>query len=104
MSITEDITPGPHPVQYWYNTFTGQVEEGQQSKITHLWGPYATREEAEKAMETACGVLMRHAKRPKRPWKQHRSVMKNGITRTSRFPRKSIRARLTACEAGSCAL
>ena len=53
MSITEDITPGPHPVQYWYNTFTGQVEEGQQSKITHLWGPYATREEAEKAMETA---------------------------------------------------
>ena len=86
MSITEDITPGPHPVQYWYNTFTGQVEEGQQSKITHLWGPYA------------------HAKRPKRPWKQHRSVMKNGITRTSRFPRKSIRARLTACEAGSCAL
>ena len=52
MSITKDITPGPHPVQYWYNTFTGQVEEGQQSKITHLWGPYATREEAEKAMET----------------------------------------------------
>ena len=43
MSITEDITPGPHPVQYWYNTFTGQVEEGQQSKITHLWGPYDTR-------------------------------------------------------------
>ena len=40
-------------MQYWYNTFTGQVEEGQQSKITHLWGPYATREEAEKAMETA---------------------------------------------------
>ena len=71
MSITEDITPGPHPVQYWYNTFTGQVEEGQQSKITHLWGPYATREEAEKAME------------------QRRSVMKNGITRTSRFPSKS---------------
>ena len=66
MSITEDITPGPHPVQYWYNTFTGQVEEGQQSKITHLWGPYATREEAEKAMET-----------------RHRSVMKNGIARTS---------------------
>ena len=42
MSITEDITPPVRtPVQYWYNTFTGQVEEGQQSKITHLWGPYA---------------------------------------------------------------
>ena len=41
--------PGAVLVQHLYRA----VEEGQQSKITHLWGPYATREEAEKAMETA---------------------------------------------------
>ena len=47
------VTPGPHPVEYWYNTTTGKVEEGQQSPVTQLWGPYATYEEAARAMETA---------------------------------------------------
>lgn len=49
----KDITPGPHPVQFWYNLRTGQVEEGQQSKITELWGPFETRAEAETAMDKA---------------------------------------------------
>ena len=44
------VTPGPHPVEYWYNTTTGKVEEGQQSPVTQLWGPYATYEEAAHAM------------------------------------------------------
>ena len=48
-----DYTPGPQDPQYWYNLRTGQVEEGQQSKITELWGPFATRQEAEHAMEKA---------------------------------------------------
>ena len=41
MSLKNDMTPGPHETEYWYNT------------STHLWGPYKTREEAEHAMETA---------------------------------------------------
>ena len=86
MSITDNVTPGPHPVQYWYNTFTGQVEEGQQSKITHLWGPYATREEAEKAMETA--------QKRNEEWDNQDLPISAQI----------LRARFTVCEAGSCAL
>ena len=53
MSLKNDMTPGPHETEYWYNTSTGVGEVGQQSKITHLWAPYKTREEAEHAMETA---------------------------------------------------
>ncbi|MEE1620272.1 SPOR domain-containing protein [Zafaria sp. Z1313] len=36
---------------YWYNTVTKQVETGAQSDWTQLIGPYATREEAERALE-----------------------------------------------------
>lgn len=39
--------------EYWFNTATRQVEEGHQSDWTNLLGPYATREEAERALETA---------------------------------------------------
>lgn len=39
--------------QFWFNTKTGQVEQGRQSHYPHLMGPYATREEAEKALGTA---------------------------------------------------
>ncbi len=40
--------------QYWYNTETGQVEEGsQRSSWTHLLGPYPTREAAQQALEQA---------------------------------------------------
>lgn len=49
----QDYTPGPHEKQFWYNLSTGQVEEGQQSKITELWGPFATYEEAQNAMAKA---------------------------------------------------
>lgn len=39
--------------KYWFNTTTGEVEEGRLSSWEHLMGPYATREEAQKALETA---------------------------------------------------
>lgn len=38
---------------YWFNTRTRQVEEGHQSDWTDLLGPYETREQAERALETA---------------------------------------------------
>ncbi len=36
-------------VEYWFNTHTGQVEVGKQSIALHRLGPFATREEAERA-------------------------------------------------------
>jgi hypothetical protein len=41
------------PTEFWFNTATGQVEEGPQSSWTHRLGPYQTREEAERALEKA---------------------------------------------------
>ncbi len=38
-------------VQYWYNRRTGVVEEGRQSLASELIGPFATRAEAELALE-----------------------------------------------------
>ncbi|MBB5831354.1 SPOR domain-containing protein [Brachybacterium aquaticum] len=39
--------------QYYYNLTTGAVEEGPQSSMSDLMGPYASREEAQKALATA---------------------------------------------------
>ena len=39
--------------QFYYNLSTGAVEEGAQSQVTDLMGPYATREEAQQALKTA---------------------------------------------------
>lgn len=39
--------------QYYYNLTDGTVEEGAQSSATELMGPYATREEAARALKTA---------------------------------------------------
>ncbi|MDO8145263.1 MULTISPECIES: SPOR domain-containing protein [Isoptericola] len=40
--------------QYWFNTETGQVETAKEkSSWTHLLGPYATREEAQHALDNA---------------------------------------------------
>ncbi|UJP39280.1 SPOR domain-containing protein [Cellulomonas palmilytica] len=39
--------------QYWYNTATGQVEEGQRSDWSKVMGPYPTREAAQHALEQA---------------------------------------------------
>ena len=39
--------------QFYYNLSTGAVEEGAQSPATELMGPYATREEAARALSTA---------------------------------------------------
>ena len=38
---------------FYYNTRTGQVEEGKKSTWTALMGPYPTREAAEHALESA---------------------------------------------------
>ena len=34
---------------YWYNSRTGEVEQGKQSLAVDLIGPFATREEAARA-------------------------------------------------------
>lgn len=39
--------------EFYYNTRTGQVEEGPQSPVTERMGPYATREEAQQALSIA---------------------------------------------------
>lgn len=39
--------------EYWFNTATKQVEEGHQSDWRDLMGPYGTREEAERAIQSA---------------------------------------------------
>jgi hypothetical protein len=39
--------------KFWFNTATGEVEEGRQSPWTYRMGPYKTREEAERALDTA---------------------------------------------------
>jgi len=39
--------------EYWFNTESRRVEEGHQSDWTNLLGPYPTREEAQRALETA---------------------------------------------------
>ena len=36
---------------YWYNTQTGEVEEGPQSLAIDRLGPFETREEAARALE-----------------------------------------------------
>lgn len=48
---TQDRASGP--VRYFFNPTTGQVEEGRQSSWRGRMGPYATREEAERALERA---------------------------------------------------
>jgi hypothetical protein len=40
-------------VEYFFNTRTKMVEKGQVSSWEDLMGPYDTRDEAEKALETA---------------------------------------------------
>jgi len=39
--------------QFYYNLSTGAVEEGRQSPGSELMGPYATREDAARALKTA---------------------------------------------------
>jgi|DEB19_MinimDraft_2_1074335.scaffolds.fasta_scaffold349392_1 hypothetical protein len=38
--------------EYWFNTKTGLVEVGKQSAAIFRYGPFSTRAEAEKALET----------------------------------------------------
>ncbi|WP_423917262.1 SPOR domain-containing protein [Frigoribacterium sp. 2-23] len=38
--------------EFWYNIVTHEVEEGKQSPAVDRAGPYATRAEAEQALET----------------------------------------------------
>lgn len=37
--------------QFWYNMRTGEVEQGFQSPSANRVGPFATHEEAERALE-----------------------------------------------------
>jgi hypothetical protein len=39
--------------QWWYNTRTGQAEEGPQSPVSERNGPFGSREEAERAPQIA---------------------------------------------------
>lgn len=39
--------------EYWYNTRTGQVEQGRRSSWTDLMGPYSTEDEARQALQSA---------------------------------------------------
>lgn len=39
-------------VEYWFNTKTNQVEVGKQSIAIYRIGPFATRLEAEQALQT----------------------------------------------------
>ncbi|MDQ0426738.1 MULTISPECIES: hypothetical protein [Cellulomonas] len=39
--------------EFYFNTRTHEVEEGPRSDWSHRMGPYATREEAAHALETA---------------------------------------------------
>lgn len=39
--------------QWWYNHKTGEVEEGPKSLGSHRDGPFATREDAQRAPEIA---------------------------------------------------
>lgn len=41
------------PEQWWYNHKTGEVEQGRLSLGMHRDGPFATREEAQRAPEIA---------------------------------------------------
>ena len=45
--------------QWWFNTKTGEVEQGAQSPWSDRAGPYATREEAES--ERVCLESVRRA-------------------------------------------
>ena len=40
------------PNDFWFNTKTGQVEQGKLSAAPNRVGPFATRKEAERALET----------------------------------------------------
>jgi hypothetical protein len=46
--MTDEARP-----QWWYNHKTGRVEEGPQSLGVDRDGPYATREDAENAVQIA---------------------------------------------------
>ncbi|MEN9749432.1 MAG: hypothetical protein RL149_510 [Actinomycetota bacterium] len=40
------------PKEFWFNIKTGLVEEGKQTAAIYRVGPFASRSEAEKALET----------------------------------------------------
>ncbi len=41
--------------KFYFNTRTGEVEEGKRFSWVSRLGPYATRQEAQRALETAAG-------------------------------------------------
>lgn len=53
MSYQDELMAPGDKVEYYFNTSTRMVEKGRQSSWEHLLGPYATREEAERAVDIA---------------------------------------------------
>lgn len=78
MMSHKSYEPGPQDPEYWYNLKTGEIEEGQQSRITSLWGPFPTREEAENAMETA--------KHRNTDWEEHKNFWPHEEATTPQTP------------------
>ena len=63
LNAAADAT-SPHADEYWYNLATGEVERGQQSAVTSLWGPFKTYEEA-------AGVVASRSSHPVNPvWQE----------------------------------
>lgn len=40
-------------MEFWYNLTTREVEVGPQSDYSQLMGPYSSREDAQRALQTA---------------------------------------------------
>lgn len=59
MSRQSSYSEHDEHVQFWFNTRTGLVEVGLQSAASYRIGPFATREEAERALE----IVRERAKR-----------------------------------------
>jgi hypothetical protein len=51
--VTEQSRGVPERSQYYFNTETGEVEEGKKSSWLHRMGPYDTAEEAAHAFQRA---------------------------------------------------
>lgn len=64
------MTDSPSDEKFFYNLETGQVEQGKVSAWENRMGPYDTREEAQRALETA--------KQKTQEWDQDTKEWENG--------------------------
>jgi hypothetical protein len=47
----DDLNSDGSPVEFWFNTKTGEVEEGRLSAAPYRVGPFKSKDEAERALE-----------------------------------------------------